>query len=70
MTLECLPCGAAWILLKGGMPVQRAPAFPICHWKVQGNEESAIGHVADAGIDGDRSGCPLNRKQIFCAPVR
>lgn len=43
---------------------------PICHWKVWGNEESEIGHVADAGIDGDRSGCPLNRMQIFYASVR
>ncbi|MBS0372577.1 MAG: hypothetical protein JSS57_25655 [Proteobacteria bacterium] len=47
-----------------------ASAHPICHWKVHGNEEPALGHVADAGIDGGRSGCPLNRMQVFYASVR
>jgi hypothetical protein len=56
---------AAWILLKVWMPMRKR-RFIQSVVRRFGAMKSPTVAVADAG-DGDRSGCPLNRMQIFYA---
>jgi hypothetical protein len=61
MTMELMPAWSGMDSAESLHADAQASAHPICHWKVHGNDVPALGHDADAGIDGGRSGRPLNR---------